>query len=163
LHATHTAVTVLLLHTTTAPCSTAQVTLKYIKPGVALPDFYEVKTTSTQASPMIVMPLGQPAGTDPKGVLFNDVNAPSCTTPLTAVLGTQATPKFGIVTLNVSGMMFGVQARCATLAAGTFDCHIGEMYSWHVHCIHITLSMYLLNVCSVHAHRYAVLCVCLVR
>jgi hypothetical protein len=24
-----------------------QVTLKYIKPGVALPDFYEVKTTST--------------------------------------------------------------------------------------------------------------------
>ncbi|WIA14215.1 hypothetical protein OEZ85_002754 [Tetradesmus obliquus] len=82
---------------------TATVTLKYIKPGVALPDFYEVKTTATQASPMIVLPLGQPAGTDPKGVLFNDVNAPSCTAPLTAVLGTTATPKFGIVTLNADG------------------------------------------------------------
>jgi hypothetical protein len=51
---------------------------------------------------MVVLPLGQPVGTDPKGVLFNDVNAPSCTTPLTSVLGTLATPKFGIVTLNVS-------------------------------------------------------------
>jgi hypothetical protein len=96
-----------------------QVTLKYIKPGVALPDFYEVKTTATQSSPMIVQPLGQPAGTDPKGVLFNDVNAPSCTAPLMAVLGTTATPKFGIVTLNVSG----TAAACLSDSSSGRICH----------------------------------------
>jgi hypothetical protein len=85
---------------------------------VALPDFYEVKTTSTQANPMIVLPLGQPVGTDPKGVLFNDVNAPSCTTPLTTVLGTTATPKFGIVTLNVSGSAAAATAAYACSCGG---------------------------------------------
>jgi hypothetical protein len=89
---------------------------------VALTDFYEVKTTATQSSPMIVQPLGQPAGTDPKGVLFNDVNAPSCTSPLTAVLGTTATPKFGIVTLNVSSCAAVLGAWEATATTAVAHC-----------------------------------------